>query len=68
MAGMAKSASDSTMDEKEVEVSIVPGSSRAVRRRDDEEAALTSIDEMGHNEEVGASSESAVGSRQRNVW
>ena len=30
------------------------GSSRAVRRRDDEGAALTSIDEMGHNEEVGA--------------
>ena len=25
-----------------------------MRRRDDEEAALTSIDEMGHNEEVGA--------------
>ena len=54
MAGIAKSASDSTMDEKEVEVSTVPGSTRAVRRRDDEEAALASIDEMGHNEEVGA--------------
>ena len=35
-------------------VSTVPGSSQAVRRRDDEEAALTSIDDLGHNEEVGA--------------
>ena len=35
-------------------MSTVPGSSRAVRRRDDEEAALTSIDDLGHNEEVGA--------------
>ena len=45
---------DQGRNEEHSSTRIGCGSSRTVRRRDDEGAALTLIDKMGHNEEVGA--------------